>query len=155
MSTNKTPSPETITLHQLATLANLTPRRIGQLGDEGKIPKADNGKLPMVPAIQALFAYYQRDAEQMSREKLLKTAAERRMAERKDRELAASQSKEWFPTATMLQMFRMVVNRFEQLPGKVRSEVGANETYERILQKHVDDVRRQIAADLAELKEAQ
>src|ERR1017187_4297199 len=95
MQKTNTASPETITTNQLATLANLTPRRIGQLGEEGKIPRAENGKLPMVQSIKALFAYYQRDAEQLSREKLLKTAAERRMAERKDREAQAVQSKTW------------------------------------------------------------
>jgi len=81
MRKRQTLAPETITVNQLATLANLTPRRIRQLGEEGKIPKAENARLPMVQAIRELFQFYQRDSVSIEREKLLKTAAQRRLIE--------------------------------------------------------------------------
>jgi|ERR1039458_8132005 hypothetical protein len=82
MRKTQTESPETITVNQLATLANLTPRRIRQLGDEGKIPKAENARLPMVESIKQLFGCYQRDSVTLEREKTLKTCAERKLRER-------------------------------------------------------------------------
>ena len=81
MRKTQTASPETITVFQLASLANLTPRRIRQLGEEGKIPKPENGRLPMVQAIRELFKFYRRDSVTIEREKLLKTAAQRRLIE--------------------------------------------------------------------------
>jgi hypothetical protein len=81
MSKTKTPSPETITINQLASLANLTPRRIVQLGEEGKIPRPENGRLPMVQSIKELFAYYQAEGQTLQREKMLKTTAERKLRE--------------------------------------------------------------------------
>jgi hypothetical protein len=146
MTNTKKPSPETITIHQLATLANLTPRRIGQLGEEGKIPRAENGRLAMVESIKLLFAYYQRDAEQLSREKLLKTAAERRMAERKDRELAAVQSREWMLADDVKQILRAAMNRIEQHTSKVKSEAGLSDTQAAVIQKNIDDYRNQLKA---------
>jgi hypothetical protein len=82
MTKTQTESPETITVNQLATLANLTPRRIRQLGDDGKIPKAENARLPMVESIKALFEYFQRDSATLEREKTLKVCAERKLRER-------------------------------------------------------------------------
>jgi hypothetical protein len=82
MKKTRTASSETITVNQLATLANLTPRRIRQLGDEGKIPKAENARLPMVESIKLLFQYYQRDSATLERERTLKTCAERKLRER-------------------------------------------------------------------------
>jgi hypothetical protein len=151
-SKNETASPETITISQLATLANLTPRRITQLGEEGKIPRADNGRLPMVQSIKELFAYYQRDAEQLSREKLLKTAAERRMAERKDRELAAAQNKEWTLTSDVVNICRAVVARMEAIPGRAKSEAGLTDTQSATLLKLLDEIRGQIADDIEKMK---
>jgi hypothetical protein len=90
MKKTRTASPETITVTQLAILANLTPRRIRQLGDEGKIPKAENARLPMVESIKLLFQYYQRDSATLEREKTLKTCAERKLRER---ELATLENK--------------------------------------------------------------
>jgi hypothetical protein len=81
MTKTQTESPETITVNQLATLANLTPRRIRQLGDEGKIAKAENARLPMVESIKLLFQFYQRDSVTLEREKMLKVCVERKLRE--------------------------------------------------------------------------
>ena len=66
---------------KLAALANLTPRRLYQLAKDGKIPPPINGNFPMLASITALFAFYQRDAEEIQKEKLLKLTAERKMQE--------------------------------------------------------------------------
>jgi hypothetical protein len=148
----KTETPSaTISAEQLAELSHLTKRRLYQLAEEKKLPPADNGRFPMVESIRQLFLWFQRDSENLQKEKLRTATANRKMAEMQAEQAEAVQSRLWFPTDKMLEMFRAVVNRFEQLPGKVRSETGANEVYERILQKHVDDVRRQIACDIADL----
>jgi DNA-binding transcriptional MerR regulator len=78
---------------------------------------------------------------------------ERAIKERRENEEAeAVQSKRWFPTDKMLEMFAAIVNRMEQLPGKVRSEAGLSETQMAVVQAKVDDTRRQIASDLEGLK---
>jgi len=75
-------APATITAEQLAGLCNLTKRRLYQLADEHKIPQPTNGCFPMLETITAMFAFYQRDGAELQREKLLKTAAERKLRER-------------------------------------------------------------------------
>ena len=74
-------APATITAEQLAGLCNLTKRRLYQLADEHKIPQPVNGCFPMLETLTAMFAYYQRDGADLQREKLLKTAAERKLRE--------------------------------------------------------------------------
>jgi hypothetical protein len=74
-------APATITAEQLAGLCNLTKRRLYQLADEHKIPQPTNGCFPMLETITAMFSYYQRDGADLQREKLLKTAAERKLRE--------------------------------------------------------------------------
>jgi hypothetical protein len=74
-------APATITAEQLAGLSNLTKRRLYQLADEHKIPQPTNGCFPMLETITAMFSYYQRDGADLQREKLLKTAAERKLRE--------------------------------------------------------------------------
>jgi hypothetical protein len=74
-------APATITAEQLAGLCNLTKRRLYQLADEHKIPQPVNGRFPMLETITFLFSYYQRDGQDLQREKLLKTAAERKLRE--------------------------------------------------------------------------
>lgn len=66
---------------KLAALANLTKRRLYQLAEQNKIPPATNGQFPMLASITALFAFYQRDGEQIQQEKLLKLTAERKTVE--------------------------------------------------------------------------
>ena len=96
----KTETPSaTISAEQLAALCNLTTRRLYQLADENKIPQPTNGHWPMLATITALFAYYQRDGEQLSKEKLLKTSAERRLREH---ELGVIQGK-FLPLANVQQ----------------------------------------------------
>jgi hypothetical protein len=121
------------------------------LAEEGKLPAPNNGCFPMLATIQQLFLWFQRDSENLTKEKLRLATAARKLAEMQVEEAENVQNKRWFPTDKMLEMFRAVVNRLEQLPGKTRSEAGSNEAYERILQKHIDDVRHQIAADIAGL----
>ena len=74
-------APATISAEQLAGLSNLTKRRLYQLADEHKIPQPTNGCFPMLETLTALFSYYQRDGADLQREKLLKTAAERKLRE--------------------------------------------------------------------------
>ena len=99
MKTSTSPAPANITAEQLTGLCNLTTRRLYQLADENKIPQSANGQWPMLATITALFAYYQRDGEQLSREKLLKTTAERRLREH---ELAKTEGK-FLPLAEVAQ----------------------------------------------------
>lgn len=68
---------------KLAALANLTPRRLYQLAKDNKIPPPINGSFPMLATITALFAFYQRDGEEIQKEKLKKLTAERQMTELK------------------------------------------------------------------------
>ena len=72
-----------IAAEQLAALANLTKRRLYQLAEEGKIPPATNGQFPMLASIKALFNFYQRDGEEIQKEKLKKLTAERQRLELK------------------------------------------------------------------------
>jgi hypothetical protein len=74
-------TPATITAEQLAGLSNLTKRRLYQLADEHKIPQPVNGCFPMLETITFLFSYYQRDGQDLQRERLLKIAAERKLRE--------------------------------------------------------------------------
>jgi hypothetical protein len=76
-----TPTVATISIEQLAGLANLTKRRLNQLADDNKIPQPTNGIFPMLATITALFSFYQRDGEEIQREKLKKLTAERKITE--------------------------------------------------------------------------
>lgn len=73
--------PNTIDQADLAKLCNLTTRRLNQLAAGGKIPHVVSRGVYPWAAINALFAYYQRDGEDIQREKLLKLTAERKMKE--------------------------------------------------------------------------
>ena len=79
----KTPqnTQETIGIRALATMTNLTPRRLHQLAQERRIPTPNDGQWPMADTIQALFRYYQHTSEEYSRERVLKLAAQRKRAE--------------------------------------------------------------------------
>jgi hypothetical protein len=76
-----------ITLNELANLSNLTPRRLRQLSEEGKLPKITGGALPMPDAVSQLFKHYQKDSEELTRERLLLVTANR---ETRQLELAAA-----------------------------------------------------------------
>jgi hypothetical protein len=78
-----TPAVAMIAGEKLAALANLTPRRLYQLAKDNKIPPPINGSFPMLATITALFAFYQRDGEEIQKEKLKKLTAERQMTELK------------------------------------------------------------------------
>jgi hypothetical protein len=72
---------ETISAGGLAELSNLTARRIYQLAEEKRIPPAVRGRFPTRDAVRRRFEFYQRDGETLQREKMLKTAAERKLRE--------------------------------------------------------------------------
>jgi hypothetical protein len=78
-------SSDKISVACLASLSNLSQRRIYQLAAQNRIPQPEKGFLPEAESIRALFSYFQREREGIARERMLKVAAERRMAERKDR----------------------------------------------------------------------
>ncbi len=67
--------------HAAKSIGNLTKRRLYQLADEHKIPQPTNGCFPMLETITAMFSYYQRDGADLQRERLLKTAADRKLRE--------------------------------------------------------------------------
>lgn len=79
--TTPTPAIPTITAEQLAALTHLTPRRLNQLAQDNKIPPPINGQFTTRATISALFDYYQRDGEEIQKERLLKLTAERKMVE--------------------------------------------------------------------------
>ena len=148
---NETPS-AIITAEQLAGLTGLTKRRLYQLADEKKIPPADNGGFPMLETIRQLFAYFQRDGEQLSREKLRLATAARKLSEMKAEEAEALQNRTWMLADDARQMMRMAMNSIEQLPGNVRSQAGLTDLQTATLQKNIDDYRNQLAADIEGMK---
>lgn len=70
-----------IGVEELASLCNLSRRRIYSLAENNQIPKPVRGAFPMAETIRRLFASYQRESSTLSREKMLKTAAERGLRE--------------------------------------------------------------------------
>jgi len=68
--------PERITLKTLASLSGYTERRLRQLVDESRLPAVVDGMIP-IGAIRELFLFLSRDTEELRKEKLLKTRAER------------------------------------------------------------------------------
>lgn len=78
---NSTKLTETITAAELAELSNLSQRRIYQLVEEKRLPPAVKGRFPLQASVRQLFQFYQRDGETLQREKMLKTAAERKLRE--------------------------------------------------------------------------
>ena len=71
---------------------------------------------------------------------------------RENLEATAVQEGRWFPTATMLDICRGIVTRLEGFPAKVRSEAGLSTSQVATVQRNVDDLRSQIADDIAGLK---
>ena len=69
-----------ITVAELAALSNLSRRRIYQLVQEKRLPPAEKGFFPLA-AVRQLFEFYQRPAETLQREKMLKTTIERKLRE--------------------------------------------------------------------------
>ena len=67
-------------------------------------------------------------------------------------EALAVQEGRWFPTATMLDILRAVVARLEGFPAKVASEAGLSESQVATVQRNIDDLRSQIADDIAALQ---
>jgi hypothetical protein len=99
-----------IAADRLAELCNLTPRRLYQLAETGKIPPATNGQFPMLAAIAALFNFYQRDGEEIQKERLAKLTAERKMTELK---LALEQGNS-IPTEDVVEAWSDVVLMMKQ-----------------------------------------
>ena len=71
---------------------------------------------------------------------------------RENLEATAIQERIWFPTATMLDILRAVVTRLEGFPSKVASEAGLSESQVATVQRNIDDLRSQIADDIAALQ---
>jgi hypothetical protein len=74
-------TPATISTAQLESLSNLGERRLRQLAQEGKLPQPTGGHWPMILTIKRLFAVYQESGPELAKEKLLKMAAQRKLAE--------------------------------------------------------------------------
>ena len=85
-----------ITAEDLGKLFSLTTRRIQQLAAEGALPRAVKGRWETVAAIMAMGKWFQRDGDEMKREKLQKLKAEREL---KQEELAERRG-ETMPVAT-------------------------------------------------------
>lgn len=145
MKTEKPQPPATITAEQLANLAGLTKRRLYQLAEEKKIPPADNGRFPMVEAIRQLFLFFQRDGEQLSREKLLRATAERQQAQRKERLATKQEAEDWLAAEDHYAIVSALVTRLEALPGKMQSEQGLAPAQIAGLQRALDSIRTEAA----------
>lgn len=105
ITTPPAPAAAMIAADRLAELCNLTPRRLYQLAETGKIPPAINGNFPMLASISALFSFYQRDGEEIQKERLAKLTAERKMTELK---LALEQGNS-IPTEDVIEAWSDVV----------------------------------------------
>lgn len=55
--------PKGVDVGTLASLLNLTPRRVQQLANEGVIPKAAHGRYPLVGAVRGYVTYLQAQAK--------------------------------------------------------------------------------------------
>jgi phage terminase Nu1 subunit (DNA packaging protein) len=78
---------------QVASLLNLTPRRVQQLAKEGVIPKAERGRYQIAGCVRGYIAFLQKTAEtaqaraaqpvfvDLQKERARKTAAEAELAE--------------------------------------------------------------------------
>jgi hypothetical protein len=104
------PAAAMIAADRLAELCNLTPRRLYQLAETGKIPNAANGQFPMLATITALFNFYQRDGEEIQKERLAKLTAERKMTEL---DLAQAEGAA-IPTATVIDEWSDLVVMMKQ-----------------------------------------
>ena len=71
---------------------------------------------------------------------------------RENEEATAIQERIWFPTAEMLTILRAVVTRLEGFPAKVASEAGLSDSQVATVQRNIDDLRSQIADDIAALQ---
>ena len=110
------PKKTQITVESLAELAGISTRRIYQLGEDGTIPKPNDGKMPRDEAIAGLFKWFQRDSELLKQEKLLTAIANRKQREL---DLAASESK-LIDRGQVIQDFQGAFRRFHIL---VRTEL--------------------------------
>ena len=77
----KPATPASISTAQLESLSNLGERRLRQLSQEGRLPQPMGGQWPMILTIKRLFAVYQESGPELAKEKLLKMAAQRKLAE--------------------------------------------------------------------------
>jgi hypothetical protein len=125
-STPKAPTPAApapavamIDAEKLAALANLTKRRLYQLANENKLPPPTNGQFPMLASIKQLFAFYQRDGEEIQKEKLKKLTAERQMTELK---LANQQGRMMEIAEVLRQVHAGVGAMFEELERMEREQ---------------------------------
>jgi hypothetical protein len=122
-----TPPPTTAAVamiagEKLAALANLTPRRLYQLAKDNKIPPPINGSFPMLATITALFAFYQRDGEEIQKEKLKKLTAERQMTELK---LATQQGRMAETAEVKREIVSGVGMMFDELDRRAREQPAA------------------------------
>lgn len=110
ITTPPAPAAAMIAADHLAELCNLTPRRLYQLAETEKIPPASNGQFPMLATITALFNFYQRDGEEIQKERLAKLTAERKMTEL---DLAQAEGAA-IPTATVIDEWSDLVVMMKQ-----------------------------------------
>lgn len=73
--------PGTISVDSLGAISNLSRRRLYALAESNVIPKPTRGAFPRDETLRRLFASYQREGATLTRERTLKLAAERRLAE--------------------------------------------------------------------------
>ena len=71
---------------------------------------------------------------------------------RENLEATALQERIWFPTAEMLSILSGIVARLEGFPAKVASEAGLSDSQVATVQRNIDDLRSQIADDIAALQ---
>ena len=74
------PLPKTIKLNDLAEWSGFTERHLRDLATAGNLPPIARGELPF-EAVAMLFGYLRRDSEELIRQKLLKTTADRKISE--------------------------------------------------------------------------
>jgi arsenate reductase-like glutaredoxin family protein len=145
MNTETTSLPDSISAAELASLANLTERRLRQLAAENKMPQPKQGRFPLPGALRDLFTYFRRDSAAAAQEKLRTLAAQRKLVEMKAEQAEAVQLNTWCLASDVLDDFRMITNKLEQFPGRLRSEAGLNDTQANLAQKLMDDIRNEIA----------
>lgn len=111
---------DSITVAELADLAELTPRRVQQLIADGVLPpEISKGKLPFRDAIKAVIGYYRRaDSGSIGREKLLLLQAKRKLAEQKLRDAVGG---DLVPTGVITQAAEMAVSQFRNLASNLYS----------------------------------
>lgn len=146
----------------MARLLEVTPRRLNQLANEGRIPRPNNGRYPLVGTVQGYIRFLKssrrygdgtdeitEEGVSFRTERALLVRAQRIAAERENLEAERRLVPVEEVETEMAAIFKALGNFLETLPDILEREAGLNPAQAEALQRSIDHERARLHAKVA------